>query len=100
MRSLQYQQATGVPSVTTCELAALTAPALFDPGERWWYGTNIDFVGLMVEEVVGQRLGDYLDEHVLGPLGMDSTVARWHGETERREIGTSGSPRRRAVGRP
>ena len=73
---LRYQQATGVPSVTTCELASLTAPALFDPGERWWYGTNIDFTGRMVEEVTGQRLGDYLDEHVLGPLGMDSTNFR------------------------
>ena len=73
---LQYQQATGTPSITTCELASLTAPALFDPGERWWYGTNIDFAGLMVEEVSGQRLGDYLDEHILGPLGMDSTSFR------------------------
>ena len=73
---LRYQQATGVPSVTTCELASLTAPALFDPGERWWYGTNIDYAGLMVQEVSGQRLGDYLDEHVLGPLGMDSTDFR------------------------
>ncbi len=73
---LRYQQATGVPSITTCELASLTAPALFDPGERWWYGTNIDYAGLMVEEVSGQRLGDYLDEHVLGPLGMDSTNFR------------------------
>ena len=73
---LRYQQATGVPSVTTCELASLTAPALFDPGERWWYGTNIDYAGRMVEEVSGQRLGDYLDEHVLRPLGMDSTDFR------------------------
>jgi len=71
---LRYQQATGTPSITTCELASLTAPALFDPGERWWYGTNIDFAGRMVEEVSGQRLGDYLGEHILGPLGMDSTA--------------------------
>ena len=71
---LRYQQATGTPSVTTCELASLTAPALFDPGERWWYGTNIDFAGRMVEEVSGQRLSDYLDMHILGPLGMDSTA--------------------------
>ena len=73
---LQYQQVTGTPSITTCEMASLTAPALFDPGERWWYGTNIDFAGLMVEKVSGQRLGDYLDEHILGPLGMDSTNFR------------------------
>ena len=73
---LRYQQATGTPSVTTCELAALTAPALFDPGERWWYGTSIDYAGRMVEEVSGQRLSDYFDEYILGPIGMDSTGFR------------------------
>ena len=71
---VRYQQATGTPSVTTCELASLTAPALFDPGERWWYGTNIDHAGRMVEEISGQRLSDYFDAHILGPLGMDSTA--------------------------
>ncbi len=69
----RYQQATGTPSITTRELAALTVPALFDPGERWLYGTGLDLVGRMVEETSGLRLGDYLDEHILGPLGMDST---------------------------
>ena len=71
---VRYQQSTGTPSVTTCELASLTAPALFDPGERWWYGTNIDHAGRMVEEVSGQWLSDYFDAHILGPLGMDSTA--------------------------
>ena len=71
---VRYQQATGTPSVTTCELASLTVPALFDPGERWWYGTNIDHAGRMVEEASGQRLSEYFDEHILGPLGMDSTA--------------------------
>ena len=70
------QQATGTDSMTSGELVTLETPvpALFDPGERWLYGTNIDFVGRMVEEVSGRRLDDYLDEHILGPLGMDSTA--------------------------
>ena len=33
--------------------AALTTPLLFDPGERWNYGINIDWVGKMVEAVSG-----------------------------------------------
>lgn len=70
------QQATGTDSMTSGELVKLETPvpALFDPGERWLYGTNIDFVGRMVEEVSGQGLDDYFDEHILGPLGMDSTA--------------------------
>ena len=37
------------------------------------YGINIDWVGKIVETVSGQRLGDYLQQHLLAPLGMHST---------------------------
>ncbi len=70
---LRYQQATGAPSIISREMAALNVPALFDPGEGWMYGTSIDHVGRMVEEVSGLQLSDYFEEHILGPLGMDST---------------------------
>ena len=71
---LRYQQATGTQSMTSGELVATTTvPALFDPGEGWMYGISIDIVGRMVEEVSGQRLDHYLAEHILRPLGMDST---------------------------
>ena len=71
---LRYQQATGTQSMTSGELVATTTvPALFDPGEGWMYGISIDIVGRMVEEVSGHRLDNYLDEHVLRPLGMGST---------------------------
>jgi methyl acetate hydrolase len=69
----QYQAATGTPGITTCENAALTTPLLCDPGERWEYGINIDWVGKIVEAVSGQILGDYLQQHLFAPLGMHST---------------------------
>ncbi len=70
---LKYQAATGTPGVTTCENAALTTPLLFDPGERWEYGINIDWAGKMVEAVSSQKLGDYLQQNLFAPLGMNST---------------------------
>jgi CubicO group peptidase (beta-lactamase class C family) len=70
----QYQQATGTPGITTCANAALTTPLLFDPGDRWDYGINIDWVGKMVEEVSGQKLDRYFEEHIFGPLGMKDTA--------------------------
>jgi CubicO group peptidase (beta-lactamase class C family) len=70
----KYQQATGVPGITGCENKALTTPLLFDPGERWDYGINIDWAGKMVEVTSGKKLGQYLEAEVLGPLGMDSTA--------------------------
>jgi methyl acetate hydrolase len=70
---LKYQETTGTPAYTTFENAALTTPLLFDPGERWEYGINIDWVGKIVEAVSGQRLGDYLQHNLFAPLGMHST---------------------------
>jgi len=69
----QYQTATGTPGITTCTNAALTTPLLFDPGERWEYGISIDWIGKMVEAVSGQKLDRYLQDNVLGPLGMKDT---------------------------
>ena len=48
-------------------------PLVFDPGERWLYGINIDWAARMVEEVSGHTIGQYLQQHVLGPLGMAET---------------------------
>ena len=70
----KYQQAMGVPGITGCENKALTTPLTFDPGERWDYGINIDWAGKMVEAASGKKLGQYLKDNVLGPLGMDSTA--------------------------
>ena len=69
-----YQEKMGVPMITTCENAALTTPLVFDPGERWDYGIGIDWAGRMVEEVTGQRLGQYLKANILDPLGMSDTA--------------------------
>jgi methyl acetate hydrolase len=69
----RYQTATNTPGITTCTNAALTTPLLFDPGEGWEYGINIDWAGKMVEAASGQRLDAYLQANVLGPLGMKDT---------------------------
>lgn len=69
----QYQQVTNTPGITTCTNAALTTPLLFDPGDKWEYGINIDWVGKMVEAVSGQKLDAYFQQNILGPLGMKDT---------------------------
>ena len=71
---IRYQQAKGVPGIVSCQNAALKTPLLFDPGERWEYGINLDWAGKMVETVSGQRLGAYLKANVFEPLGMRDTA--------------------------
>jgi CubicO group peptidase (beta-lactamase class C family) len=63
-----------VPGIISCQNKALTTPLLFDPGERWFYGINIDWAGKMVETSSGQKLGRYMADNLLGPLGMTSTA--------------------------
>jgi CubicO group peptidase (beta-lactamase class C family) len=69
----QYQTATGKPGIGSGKKAALHMPLVRDPGERWEYGINTDWVGQLVEAVSGQTLGDYLAQHVFEPLGMTDT---------------------------
>lgn len=60
----------GQPSVVTCSRAAIETPLLFDPGDRWEYGTNIDWVGQVVEGIRGKRLGAVMRERIFDPLEM------------------------------
>jgi CubicO group peptidase (beta-lactamase class C family) len=69
----RYQQIHNLPGITTCQNAALRTPLLFDPGERWDYGINIDFVGKAAEAVSGKKLSAVMKENVLDPLGMSDT---------------------------
>src|SRR5207244_8711525 len=71
--ALRYVEATGTPRVLSGRLAALQRPLAFDPGERWEYGINTDWVGRIVEAVSGKSLETYFREHICGPLGMADT---------------------------
>src|SRR3979490_1171551 len=70
---VKYLERTGTPGITSCQNAALKTPVMTDPGTRWEYATNIDFVGKAVEAVSGKRLDAYLRDHMFAPLGMNDT---------------------------
>lgn len=71
---IQYGEKRNVPSVVSATQASLDSVLLFDPGERWEYGSNIDWVGKVVEGARGKRLGEVMRERVFEPLGMDDTA--------------------------
>src|SRR5215475_5561116 len=70
----RYMEMKAIPGIISCQNAALSLPLVFDPGEKWDYGINIDWVGKAVERVSGQLLGDYLTEHLFEPIGMKDTA--------------------------
>jgi methyl acetate hydrolase len=84
---VKYLERTGTPGIITCTNAALKTPIMTDPGTRWEYGTNIDFVGKAVEAASGKRLDAYLRDHLFTPLGMSDTAFKIGDEQRKRLVG-------------
>ena len=82
-----YLEKTGTPAITTCQNAALKTPLASDPGTRWEYGTNIDFVGKAVEAVSGKKLDAYLRDNLFAPLGMNDTAFKISDSMRKRLVG-------------
>ncbi len=57
-----------IPTILSCTRAAISDALLHDPGERWTYGSSIEWLGLVVEALRGKRLGEVLAERVFAPL--------------------------------
>src|SRR3984893_17786100 len=56
---IRYVKVSGTPSTSTGKLASLRLPLVFDPGDRWEYGINIDWAGRAGGAVSGQPLEVY-----------------------------------------
>lgn len=69
-------QALGIPANSTCKLAMLRSPLMFDPGSRWEYGIGIDWAGRMLEIASGRKLGDWMRDEIFAPLGMRDSAFR------------------------
>jgi methyl acetate hydrolase len=71
----RYEQVTGVPNIMPGSDAVFTSPLVFDPGARFEYGINVDWLGRVIEAVSGQSLDAYFQANITGPLGMANTTA-------------------------
>ena len=66
----RYIKAAGLPPRATGKVASIRQPLVFDPGDRWLYGINTDWVGRLVESASGQPLDAYFRDKIFTPLGM------------------------------
>ncbi|GAB4429474.1 MAG: serine hydrolase domain-containing protein [Chloroflexi bacterium OHK40] len=67
---LKYRTARGIPSIVSSTFASIRTVLLHDPGERWTYGVNIDWIGKVIEAVRGKRIGEVFRERIFDPLEM------------------------------
>ncbi|KAJ5099282.1 hypothetical protein N7532_006283 [Penicillium argentinense] len=42
---------------------------VFEPGEQWMYGPGLEWAGLMIENVTGLKLGEYMEKNIFQPVG-------------------------------
>lgn len=84
----QYLEKTGTPNIFSCQNVALKTPIMSDPGTRWEYGINVDFVGKAVEAASGKRLDAYLRDHMFAPLGMNDTAFKITDDMRQRLVAT------------
>jgi len=67
---LGYRTAKKIPTVVSSTFASIRTVLLHDPGERWTYGVSLDWIGRIVEQQRGKRLGEVMKERIFDPLGM------------------------------
>jgi Beta-lactamase class C and other penicillin binding proteins len=71
---VRFEAVTGIPNVVPGNADAFKAPLLADPGTKFNYGINTDWLGKVVEAVSGVGLDVAVKEGVSGPLGMTDTA--------------------------
>ena len=70
---LAWERAVGAPRPMSGLRAVLDAPLVFEPGTAFLYGHGTDWLGLVVEAVVGRRLDEAIAAIVTDPLDMTRT---------------------------
>lgn len=60
-------------------------PLVFQPGEYWHYGISADVLGMVIEEVIGKTLDDFLKEELFLPLEMEHS-GFWIEENNRKNL--------------
>jgi CubicO group peptidase (beta-lactamase class C family) len=71
---VRYEAVTGTPNVLSGEKVIFKTPLVADPGTRYEYGINTDWLGQVVEAVAGKTLDAVIAEQITGPLGMTETA--------------------------
>ena len=61
------------PNLAEMMTALGKIPLMYQPGTEWNYSVSTDVLGRLVEVVSGQPFDEFLEQRILGPLGMVDT---------------------------
>lgn len=88
MRKIQKElsQRYGKYDIVTEVKAMGSVPIAFEPGTHWLYGYGHDIIAGLIQVVSGKTVGEFLQDEIFGPLGMDSTGYRFNGNIGERVV--------------
>jgi CubicO group peptidase (beta-lactamase class C family) len=71
-----YRDATLLQQDTIAEFVVELGkiPLLYEPGTKWHYSVAVDVQGRLVEVLSGMRFGEFLEQRLFQPLGMNDTA--------------------------
>lgn len=72
-RELKIRSSATEDSMTAFLDKLSQVPLLYQPGARWMYSLSTDICGALVEVISGRPFDAFLQEEILGPLGMRDT---------------------------
>jgi methyl acetate hydrolase len=83
----KYVEVTGNPGFLSGKKLGIMYPLTFDPGDRWHYGINTDWLGQVIEGVTGKTLREVCREQIFAPLSMRDTDFECEGAARDRLVG-------------
>ena len=82
----KYLEVTGNPGFLSGTKNGIRYPLTFDPGDRWHYGINTDWLGQVIEGVTGKSLRDVCRDQIFKPLGLADTDFECEGSARQRLV--------------
>lgn len=64
------QNPAAAMTMVTGKMKDFFTPLASDPGTKYTYGINTDYLGFVVEAVSGMAIDDYIQQHIFDPLEM------------------------------
>jgi methyl acetate hydrolase len=81
-----WESATGTPNVLSGSKVVFTAPMVAEPGTKFVYGINTDWLGQVIEAAGAKKLDEAIKTGVTDPLGMNETVFAMSDEQRARSV--------------
>jgi methyl acetate hydrolase len=81
-----WESATGTPNVLSGSKVVFTAPMVTDPGTKFVYGINTDWLGQVIEAAGAKKLDEAIKTGVTDPLGMNETAFAMSDEQRARSV--------------